>query len=468
MHGASGRAVVYCRLSHAPDGSVEKVERQEADARRLAKDRGWTVSEVFTDNNESAWRRNRRRPGWQALLDTIRAHRTDVVIVYHLDRLMRQPHDLEELLTLADRQGITLASPHGSRDLDNPDDRFVLRIEVAQACREVDNISRRSRRGWQARAEQGAPRANGIRAYGWERDGRTVNRHEATVIRRIARQLIDGQSLQSVVADLNRRGEPTSAAKTWTISTLRKLMSNPRLIGQRTYNGQVVAKGQWRPIMPDDTFHAVQLALTARRDAYPQAHRIRTRRFLLSGIAVCGVCDGPMYVQQPPAGRNASPAYTCRACRKVSRAQPQVDEYVTKKVIAYLERHTVPERSPGADPLVVEEMARLRDRVAAVMREFAGDDVLSPAELRATVAPLKARLAELERSTAARTVRNPADAIAGPDAAEKWAALDLRGQREILRSVSVRLLPAGGRRVFDGQTIKVSPRAAPRATGATG
>src|SRR4051794_21577866 len=103
MHGASTRAAIYCRLSFAPDGSVEKVERQEHDARTLAEQRDWTVTEVHVDNNRSAWRRDRRRPGWDALLDAIRDRRVDAVIVYHPDRLIRQPYDLEALLTLADK-----------------------------------------------------------------------------------------------------------------------------------------------------------------------------------------------------------------------------------------------------------------------------------------------------------------------------------------------------------------------------
>ncbi|KAB1141601.1 hypothetical protein F7R91_31780 [Streptomyces luteolifulvus] len=54
---------------------------------------------------------------------------------------MRQPFDLERLLSVAESRGIRIASPSGARDLDNPDDRFILRIEVAQACRESDNTS---------------------------------------------------------------------------------------------------------------------------------------------------------------------------------------------------------------------------------------------------------------------------------------------------------------------------------------
>jgi site-specific DNA recombinase len=37
-------------------------------------------------------------------------------------------------------------SSHGSRDLSNPDDRYIMRIEVAHAARSSDDTSRRMKR----------------------------------------------------------------------------------------------------------------------------------------------------------------------------------------------------------------------------------------------------------------------------------------------------------------------------------
>lgn len=49
-------AGIYCRLSYAPDGSLEKVERQETDCRQVGDRLAWPVSEahIFHDNNKSA------------------------------------------------------------------------------------------------------------------------------------------------------------------------------------------------------------------------------------------------------------------------------------------------------------------------------------------------------------------------------------------------------------------------------
>lgn len=69
---------------------------------------------------------------------------------------MRQPHDLEQLLHIADEHDITLHGQANRRDLADPDDRFFLRIEVAHACRSSDDTSRRLRDGTVDRARKRA------------------------------------------------------------------------------------------------------------------------------------------------------------------------------------------------------------------------------------------------------------------------------------------------------------------------
>ncbi|MFF9346527.1 hypothetical protein [Streptomyces sp. NPDC014734] len=54
---------------------------------------------------------------------------------------MRQPRDLEELLQVSDEQEIVLHGEANRRNLSDPDDRFILRIEVAHACRSSDDTS---------------------------------------------------------------------------------------------------------------------------------------------------------------------------------------------------------------------------------------------------------------------------------------------------------------------------------------
>jgi DNA invertase Pin-like site-specific DNA recombinase len=133
---------------------------------------------VFIDPSRFAWQRNRKRPGWDALLQAIRDGEVSHVIVHHPDRPMRQPWDLEELLRLADERKLLLYGQANRRDLSNSDDRFFLRIEVAYACKSSDDTSRRV-----LDAQQDALRAGkahgGRRHYGYSPDNSAIVEEEA-------------------------------------------------------------------------------------------------------------------------------------------------------------------------------------------------------------------------------------------------------------------------------------------------
>jgi site-specific DNA recombinase len=175
-------AAVYCRISRARDEDQTGVDRQERLCREVAERLGLVVVPgcVFVDNNRSAWQRSRKRPGWDALLEAIRAGRVGHVIVYHPDRLMRQPRDLEELLTVSEEHDITLHGQANRRDLSDPDDRFFLRIEVAYACRSSDDASRRLQDALEDRAREGRVHAGAQRPYGYAPGGMVIIEEEAS------------------------------------------------------------------------------------------------------------------------------------------------------------------------------------------------------------------------------------------------------------------------------------------------
>ncbi len=156
---------VYCRKSRKGDKQQITVNRQKRLALQDCEKLGLTVSpqNIFIDNGASAWLRNRKRPGWDALLAAARRGEIKHIVCYHPDRLMRQPRDLEELLSTSDEYGIMLYGRVNARNLQDPDDRYNLRIEVAHACRSSDDTSRRMKDQKQERAEMGLP--NGARLW---------------------------------------------------------------------------------------------------------------------------------------------------------------------------------------------------------------------------------------------------------------------------------------------------------------
>lgn len=408
-------AGIYCRLSYAPDGSIEKVERQEADCRALASRLGWPVSDqhVYVDNSKSAWKRDRKRPAWDAMLEAIDRGAIDAVIVYHGDRLIRQPWDLEKLISIADMKGVRIASPSGTRSLDSPDDRFVLRIEAAQACRESDNTSRRVQRKIKARAEEGLGQNGGRRPFGYgppvpgqtrtrvDRETGQVRKvpvfdrtqivpHEAAVLREAVQRLLAGQSIGGVCRWMNERSTTTEGGK-WNSKNLKMLLASTRIAGLVEHAG-VLYPASWPAIIEREVWVDVNALLERNRDLYP--HRGNRREYLLSGIAECS--NGHRLNQKPTGGRNrkTSRLYYCpvTGCpTKVGRNMDHLDTYVTGAVLSLLNDDGFLAELHAADgnEQIGDQIATLERRKAATLKqlkEIADSESLDPAVLALSVA----------------------------------------------------------------------------------
>lgn len=466
------RAGIYCRLSYAPDGSLEKVERQEADCRALAERLGWPVSEahIFPDNSRSAWQRTRKRPQWDKMLAAVEAEEIDAIIVYHGDRLVRQPWDLEILLRLADERQLQLASVAGLRDLSDEDDRFILRIEVAQACKESANTSRRVRRGWAARAKEGRPSGGGKRPFGFE-DLEAVRESEAKLLAEVAEMRLAGITHGAAIRWMDERST-TSMGNRWASNpkALKQILLSPRVAGLVEHEG-VLYEAVWPPVLDPDRARAREIwedlkALYAQTSA-EHPYQGRERRYLLTNVAVCPTGHGLQ--TKPSGGRNRKTArlYWCRTpgCpTRVSRNVEHLDQYVSAAAVARL-------NDPGllasltddsADAGIAQEIAKL-DRRKAAAREQLENLVDQPEEVDAallarSLASFDRKIGELKGKLATTSRRRLLSRMAGISE-EAWAAspVDVRSAT-VAALFRVTVLPATWRGPgFDPACVRLEP-----------
>ncbi len=265
--------------------------RQEKDCRALAEQKGWPVVQVFSDDDVSAFVPG-KRPQYRELLEAIRVHQVDAVLVYDLDRLHRHPWELEEFFRVVDEAGLTqMASVSGDLDLSNDDDRFRARIMGAVSKKSSDDQARRIRRKKDELAERGLPAGGGSRrCFGYAEDRITVIEHEAEMIREAAREIIAGASLSSICRRWNDAERFTALGATWRVSALRSLLLNPRITGLRVHRGQVVGPAVWPPILDRATFDRVNSILTDPRRAVERP----VRRYCLGGLVHCGLCKAKL------------------------------------------------------------------------------------------------------------------------------------------------------------------------------
>lgn len=468
-------AGIYCRLSFAPDKSVEKVERQEADCRKLAKHLGWTVRQVYPDNSRSAWRRDRKRPAWDQMLKDIEAGILDGILVYHGDRLMRQPKDLEKLLDISDNLNLPLASPSGTRILSNEDDRFALRIEVAQACRSSADTSRRVKRGIEARTEHGRAGAGSNRPFGYGVPtgglGKTgkplydltkLNRKEAAIGREAVRRFLAGQSQGGVIAWLNTKCT-TTLGNPWKANAFRAWVSSPRTAGLVERDKQMYP-ARWKGIITPEQREDVLALLKAQSDTYGYSGRERV--YLLTGKAAeCGGCDGPMYTK--PAGKSGSRLYYCKnpACPSpVSRNVRLLDEYVIGRTLRRLNEpaFVAAVHTDSGQPGLGAEIAALERRKAeatSTLEELADHPEANPGLLLKGIASYDRKIAQLRSLMAATTQQRLLTRMAGITRAQ-WDAEPIDVRAETVRALfRVVVLPAGRRGPgFDPASVRVERR----------
>ena len=78
------------------------MNRQLADCPAEAARRGWTVAEVYVDDDVSAYS-GKTRPAYARMLADLADEQRDAVIVWHLDRLHRRPIELEQFVATCAR-----------------------------------------------------------------------------------------------------------------------------------------------------------------------------------------------------------------------------------------------------------------------------------------------------------------------------------------------------------------------------
>jgi hypothetical protein len=84
---------------------------------------------------------------------------------------------------------------------------------------------------------------------------------EAPVVGEVFARLDAGEPLFAVAVDLERRGVPTKRGGPWTVTTLRRIVTNPAVSGDVVHRGRVVARDAHPPLVPRDLWQRVTARL---------------------------------------------------------------------------------------------------------------------------------------------------------------------------------------------------------------
>jgi DNA invertase Pin-like site-specific DNA recombinase len=466
------RAAIYARISDDREGTERGVQQQEEDCRERAEREGFEVVGLYVDNDISASTKSRKpRPEYARLIADAQAGRFTVVLAYSNSRLTRRPRELEDLIDHHAKYGtrfLTVVS--GDDDLSTAGGRRTARIKASIDAGEAEETADRARRRKKQMAELGLYRG-GPRPYGFERDGVTIRKDEAQVIRRTSKAVLSGRSLASLARELNEAGmqavrlkrpegstDPKAREEVkveWTYSRLRDVLVRPRNAGLLSRGRadrdpddfEIVGPASWKPIVSEEEWRAVRGLLTD-----PSRRRQDSNKtvWLGSGIYTCGrpvgddgeVCGTPM-TTAPYGGTESRPhekrrLYRCTASAHLTINTDPTDEYVRGVVAELIRDPRVVASLAPADLDLAEDRdqrAVLAARLEQTERDYDADLIdarrykAKSEKITAELHAVDARLAEGMRRSAASPV------LGAPDPGEAFLKAPIDVQRALLRSL---------------------------------
>ncbi|WP_371666032.1 recombinase family protein [Streptomyces sp. NBC_01241] len=419
----------------------------------------------YEDNNLSAFKRNVKRKKFEEMLKDMGVGSLGGVLAYDIDRLFRQPKDLERLIDHYEKpnSGLVFHTLSGQNfDLTTGDGRFSARIMVSVANKSSEDMSRRLKREMERMAYAGEM-AGGPRPFGWEDDRLTLRPKEKKALDDMAEKVLKGDSVTTVMDWLRDQGFVGRTGKPFVRSSVQRILLNPRNAGIRQFRGEPLkdeegnyVKGPWKAPWTVDKWLAVKKTLEgpgANRTKVGPGHN--TVRSILSGILRCGVCGTRMVAAN---SSRKYPKYRCAkdagGCGNITISRKHSEDAVRGLVSDVLMAATAQKETEEVGPKW-EKAAEL----AALEKEFAEFHQLWKADKIKTTSyilgreKLEGEIDQLrgERAVAlARPTKPPSlEVIKGG-----WDKLSIERQREVILSVLSAVMVSTGKGTAGGKVTR--------------
>lgn len=498
-------ALVYARMSLDVTGKELGLARQiagEDGALKLCAARGWTVTEdhIFHDNDLSA-STGIFRPGYADMIAAIERGEARIIVTYQLSRLWRHRRERAEGMEILKTHRVKVVTVKGPElDLSTAYGRAMAGLLGEFDTMESDVKGERMRSSILQKAHAGKQSGGGHRPFGYEiqfkivsgpderirrriedpRRDVTLHPTEAPIVADCARRVLAGESIASIVRDLNDRRIRTSAGNPWNRTTLRRMLCSARISGRREYiprdsygtTRPLVGEIVWEPQGDSDTPTWPAIISVADSDrlrtllSRPE-RRLTTggsRKHLLSGILHCARCDQPMV------GRSSRGVlrYVCNknpdggkgACGRMFVTAAPSDEHVRDLVFVALDSPEMAQRLRQRETAPDDLHARIRadeDTLDALARDY-GDGEISRSEWKAARARIVARLDAARERLAQSTQTRALDTFVGTveEMRTRWDTANVSQRRAVVTAVLEKVIvhPAAGGNRFDSDRLE--------------
>lgn len=323
------RVAVYARVSTSRQAENDiSIPDQLAQAQRYCDQRKWIVERQFVDAGASA--RDDKRPNFQALLDAacIDPSPFDVVLVHSQSRFFRDTVGYALSKRRLAKHGVTLVSMTQDFGEGPPAEFAETVISAADALHSAENAKHVTRTMLENARQgfwNGAQPPFGYRTVEAERRGQRIKKRleieprAAETVRLMFRLFLEGDGstgpmgVKAIADWLNSRGFRNGQGKPFYVGTVHLILTRESYTGVHHYNCRDSRTQKPRPqnewvavtipqIISEADFRLAQARLESRRPAVTPP-RITNSQVLLTGIARCESCGGPLMVRTGKSGK---------------------------------------------------------------------------------------------------------------------------------------------------------------------
>jgi len=295
---------IYVRVSteeQAQEGY--SIRAQEQKLKDYARIKEWAIHKIYMDEGISG-KNITERPAINEMIEDIQKGYVKNVLVFKIDRLTRNTADLISLIDLFNEYDCAFNSLTESIDTHSATGRMFIKIIGIFAEFERENITERSRLGFERKAREGYSLATRSASYGYDRKIgekiQTINEKEAKVVKEIFEMFVNQHiTYSSIAKNLNRRKIPTKENSVWYARTIKNLLTNCNYIGNVRYatkdeKRHFQTKGIHEPIITEELFNEAQILIRKISDKVRGKHPKEIHYY--SGILRCGKCGDKLTV----------------------------------------------------------------------------------------------------------------------------------------------------------------------------
>ncbi|MBE6141129.1 MAG: recombinase family protein, partial [Firmicutes bacterium] len=255
------------------------------------------------------------RDNFMKMIEDARSGKFDLIVTKEISRFSRNTLDSIKYTRELLFYGVAVLFVNDNINTAMPDSELRLTIMASMAQDEIRRLSERVKFGMNRAIERGEILGNDL-LYGYKKDKDTgvlnIIEEEANVVRRIYElYAVEELTLSKIVKTLNNEGLKTCQGKKWCISTISRMIENPKykgyycarkseIVDYMTKKIKYFEKDDWviyedktriPPIIDEDLWDRANNRLISRKKAFSERKEdksIYKNRYLYSAKIFCG------------------------------------------------------------------------------------------------------------------------------------------------------------------------------------